>query len=177
MCEQCLVNPLYWYNVIPGYTLIRAQRDGSFMKAGQWGLVECNDPTYVWDDEPWPHPTFGMTDDEEDAYWRATPGGRYAPSSYEEQIEAFQDDISRFAEGEGAPATPEMGHKLVEACIKAGWTRERHDRIAEWLWSHLGIIVQIVKPTEEGDPFPHLDTISDTAYGWTPLSREGKQGP
>ena len=29
MCEQCLVNPLYFGEVLPGWYLIRARRDGN----------------------------------------------------------------------------------------------------------------------------------------------------
>jgi len=52
MCEQCLVNPLEFGEVFPGFWLMRARRDGDSWKKGQWGLVECNDPTYVWYSTP-----------------------------------------------------------------------------------------------------------------------------
>ena len=45
MCEQCLVNPLYFGEVLPGWYLIRARRDGDIMKVGDWGMIQCNDPT------------------------------------------------------------------------------------------------------------------------------------
>lgn len=48
MCEQCVVNPLYFGQPIPGYTLILARREGNDMPLGSWGLVECNDPTFTF---------------------------------------------------------------------------------------------------------------------------------
>ena len=48
MCEQCLVNPVYFGEVLPGYNLARARRDGNDWKKGEWGLIKCNDPTYRW---------------------------------------------------------------------------------------------------------------------------------
>ena len=52
MCEQCLVNPVYFGEVLPGYNLARARRDGNDWKKGEWGLIECNDPTYRWTSVP-----------------------------------------------------------------------------------------------------------------------------
>lgn len=47
MCDQCLVNPIYFGQPLVGFTLARARRDGcEDWKKGEWGLIEVNDPTY-----------------------------------------------------------------------------------------------------------------------------------
>lgn len=48
MCEQCLVNPLYYGKPIDGWTLIRARRKSDWMNVGDYGLLTCNDPSFVW---------------------------------------------------------------------------------------------------------------------------------
>jgi len=52
MCEQCLVNPLFYGQVFGDWQLIRARRDGNEMKVGDWGLVLVNDPSFVWQTSP-----------------------------------------------------------------------------------------------------------------------------
>lgn len=48
MCEQCLTNPISFGEIIPGFFLMRARRDGYDWKKGEWGLVEANDPTFIF---------------------------------------------------------------------------------------------------------------------------------
>jgi hypothetical protein len=52
MCEQCLCNPIYFGQPFEGFTLARARVHGNDWKKGQWALIECNDPTFVWYDTP-----------------------------------------------------------------------------------------------------------------------------
>ena len=48
MCEQCLVNPLFYGEVIPGWYLIKARRESSSMRVGDWGLLRINNPDFIW---------------------------------------------------------------------------------------------------------------------------------
>lgn len=52
MCEQCLTNAISFGEVLPGYFLMRARRNGIDWKQGEWGLVEANDPTFTWVSTP-----------------------------------------------------------------------------------------------------------------------------
>lgn len=52
MCEQCLANPVSFGQPLRGFWLMRARRDGDNWKKGEWGLVECNDPTFYWVSTP-----------------------------------------------------------------------------------------------------------------------------
>lgn len=66
MCEQCSAKTHSWGWVLPGYALVRATCDGTFMRTGQWGLVECNDPTFIWSVTPVPDLFYQFTDQEVD---------------------------------------------------------------------------------------------------------------
>jgi hypothetical protein len=49
MCEQCEANTeTLIRNVIPGWHLLRATRNGDYMEKGDWGLVNINDPAFYW---------------------------------------------------------------------------------------------------------------------------------
>jgi len=52
MCEQCCAATITWPNVLPGWHLVRARRDGHEMKVRQWGLLRCNNPEFIWSTTP-----------------------------------------------------------------------------------------------------------------------------
>lgn len=91
MCEQCIVNPLYFGQPIPGYTLILARREGNDMPLSSWGLVECNDPTFVF---TFDFTLFPGTDEWADAVWNVA------------------DDLV---------SHPYAGYHLVSSCMPLGY--------------------------------------------------------
>ena len=52
MCEQCVANAHGWIEILPGWQLCRAHKNGNDMKAGQWGLLTCNDPSLILVTDP-----------------------------------------------------------------------------------------------------------------------------
>jgi hypothetical protein len=137
MCEQCLVKPLVWRNVLDGWSLIQATVDGSYMKAGQWGLVEINDPTFVWDFRPIPDPTAGMSEDEEEEF-------------YETQTEAVERLIAHEREFRDVLlCSPVTGWSLINACISSGFSPREHGLVDHWLLNHLGHHILINQPDDE----------------------------
>jgi hypothetical protein len=53
MCEQCITKCLYYDGLfLNTYKVIKAQEDGNMMKKGDYGLVRCNDPDFVFSVEP-----------------------------------------------------------------------------------------------------------------------------
>ena len=68
MCEQCLVNPLYYGQVFGNWSLIRARRKGIDMEVGDWGLLKVNDPSFIWKTTPTIDAEY-PSDDFYDAFW------------------------------------------------------------------------------------------------------------
>lgn len=52
MCDQCLANPIYFGEPLPGIILARARRDCEGWKQREWGLIWVNDPTFIWTSTP-----------------------------------------------------------------------------------------------------------------------------
>jgi len=153
MCEQCLVNPLYFGEVLPGWFLIRARREGTEMKVGQWGLVECNGPTFVWTTTPKPDPTVGLTEKQEREFWA---------SLTEEQKKA---EIAREGDFDDAlVCNPFTGYKLVKAAMKKGYRRNTHGHLSSWLFHYLGVWIRDHDPEVEDDPFPNNDNYYPHDY-------------
>lgn len=125
MCEQCLVNPLYFGEVLPGWFLIRARRKGNMMEVGDWGMLRCNDPTFVWSTTP------KATKEEFDGYI-------YLPDDFDEALYMYATH----------------GYDLISAGIEIGYNREEHGRFAQWLFWHLSEHIRNTEPTVEDDEFP-----------------------
>lgn len=135
MCEQCIVNPLYFGEVLPGWFLIRARRQGSMMEVGDWGMVQCNDPTFVWSSTP------KMTKEEFDGFV-------YLPEDFEESLYMYVTN----------------GYDLLISAIKVGYNREEHGRFSQWLFWHLSEYIRNTEPTVEEDCFPNLDDTTPHDY-------------
>ena len=100
MCLQCLTKCVSYGQVFPGYALARATKtdypdhpDSSSWQKDQYALIECNDPTFIFNSNP-------LKDDGSEAYWEA---GRQ-----------FDEDIMS---GPDARAV----HKLIEAARAEGY--------------------------------------------------------
>ena len=128
MCEQCCTNAVLWDEIVPGWALMLARRDGTEMKAGQWGLVRCNDPDVIFSQTPMTDPFAGMTDEEIDCTVLGS-----------ELFEAANEFDSGFAKFSVAlKFDPWVGHELIKAGISAGFDRERDGSFAFWLFHRLG---------------------------------------
>lgn len=149
MCEQCLVNPLNFGEPMPGWFLIRARREND-MKVGQWGLVEANDPTFVWTTTPKLQPNFQMTIDEEEAFSIET--------GWHIDYDIFGDFHDAF------DCSPNIGYKLVKSCMAVGYIPDVHYDVREWLFSYLALWIHNNEPTVDADPFPHLDETCPHDY-------------
>lgn len=70
MCLQCITAAEYvnqdCHEILPGWVLMRSTNDHApdDWPAGSLGLIECNDPTFVFNGEIVPDPCPGGTDEE-----------------------------------------------------------------------------------------------------------------
>lgn len=144
MCEQCIVKADSYLTPIPGWSLIRATVDGSLMKAGDWGLVQANDPTYVWGVAPWPEPP-------EDANQNI--------------LDQWFDDAENFGKclvGE----YPETGYRLIKACIEVGYDIDKQS-VHFWLFDYLGKYISTRTPfSHDASGFFTEERLED--YGYLP---------
>lgn len=118
MCLQCVVDAEMITQVFSDEAplfLTKARKDADHWKAGQWGLVRCNDPEVVWDGPtPWPDPTFGVPDDVQEA-WDAEQNAL---------ADKWMDDAVDFANAFEAQGSVYSGYRVGDACRVAGWDRE-----------------------------------------------------
>lgn len=113
MCEQCATDSLIWSQVLTGWSLMWAQKDGRHMSKRQFGLVRLNDPDVIWSGPPQIEPC-----EDEDNQW-----SKWA-------IEAREF-------GAALELPPEIGWALTEACRQAGFKPSEHGILHYWLWDHL----------------------------------------
>lgn len=165
MCDQCLTWPVSFGSPLPGYTLMRARRDGCDWKRGEWGLIECNDPTFRWKSTPTPNPTFGMTDEQEndffETYEKGTP--EYARASLRAP-EDFREAVYGF---------PLEGFRLVTAAVERGYNPENAG-FESWLFDYLGEWLKTAPMEDEGDAFPNRESFApvDLTIGRDPIENE-----
>lgn len=146
MCEQCLIAPLVWRDVLPGWTLVRARRQGNIMEVGHWGLIEMNDPTFIWTGKPRRDPTRGMDEAQEAAYWEAVTQEQL------DELSAHESDVREvFSE-----ISPMTGWKLVDACLRAGYKPDRDGAVELWLEDRLARHIEATPPFRD-DSFVGTD--------------------
>ena len=152
MCLQCLVDPYYFGQVIPGWLLIRARKDDykddpTEMAAGDWGLLRCNDPEIIWNVMPRlapQSPSYGVSvkdcvdaqaelkrlEDIEDRYYK--------------DIERFEVAIKR--------NSIDTTFELMTAGVAAGYDPEERG-FAEWLFNRIAEHIAVTEPTiDEENP-------------------------
>jgi len=129
MCEQCSAEVDEFGHPLPGWMLCQATKNGggqSFnMKKGQWGLVESNDPSFIWDIKPRIDPTEGFTDAELDKKGK----------EFWDESNKWIDEATAF--GKALVGGPEEGWTLYEAALKAGYTKDK-GAVCFWLFDFLG---------------------------------------
>ena len=114
------------------------------MKKGDWGLVECNDPTFVWTGTPLIDPTMGVDENDINNPAWASP-----------ELDLFTATVHDF--DEALISSPEVGWRLYNSCVKAGYDQEKHGRLSWWLFDHLGRwLKDHPQPTHRNRAFSNL---------------------
>lgn len=137
MCERCLINPICFGEVLPGFWLSKARRQSIHTKVGQWVLIETNDPVFTFD--------FNF---------------HAAVDSVE--FEDAADDLWQQLE-----CHPHDGWRLVNAAIQKGYDPETRftdwfaKHIRQWLVNEEP---ELFNTPDDPDPFPHLDDVQPTDY-------------
>jgi hypothetical protein len=139
MCTQCLVNPLYFGEVLPGWYLIRARRKGGYMEVGDWGLIRANDPDIIFKTTPMIEPNIGSEERIE----------------YRNRVDAFYNELV---------APVHISFRLVESAQKQAYNIEEDGHFHIWFFDHLAGYINKTTPETEEDPFPCLDETEPHDY-------------
>lgn len=145
MCLQCCTEAESFSEVIPGWALMRATKDAfpgasdPEWRTGEWGLIQSNDPDYIFDLEMVTDPTFEMSDqDLDDEKYDKVAARKFDDEAYKLQNALIGDPLA--------------GYRLIEACIKAGWDGDKHGyRISHWLLHKMALHVMKTLPEAHDD--------------------------
>lgn len=151
MCEQCSAKTKNYGEIAPHWWLIQATEEGHTMKPGDFGLVECNDPDFVWPGSivPIKDPCFDLDDEDENF-------------SHEDWL-AFCKAAEELEEY--LYAEPMRGHALVSAVMKAGYDPEKHGyRLSHWLTHQMALVIES-NPTADDKIGASLDKEREKVWG------------
>jgi len=127
MCEQCSAKAILMNDgkeVLPDFFLVLATQDGNAMKTGDYGLVICNDPSFIFSMKPEVDPA----PEDEDAD---------LDDSFFEWLEKTKDFGKQFSD---SMSQLKDAHKLVSACYTVGYTDECGS-FDQWLFNYLAKFV------------------------------------
>lgn len=150
MCTQCLVNPFYYGEIAPGWFLIRARReennDKDSMKIGDWGLVECNDPSIVFKTTPFIYADSSKLD--------------LAMNQFEDELITDIDTGYRLY----------SALKQVKLSVNSRRLMVKHNCYSfnDRFYMYLADYIAKCNPVLEQDPFPHLDSLIEHDYEMNP---------
>jgi hypothetical protein len=114
--------------ILPGYFLVMATKEIEEWPKGWYGLVQCNDPDFVWKGRPRPLHLYNLSDKE----IKAIPIKTLKKWNKEEY--KFIDEIE-----DQFVTDPMKGYQLVAACKKAGYNPKKHGyNVLMWLMDYMG---------------------------------------
>jgi hypothetical protein len=119
MCLQCETEAVNLGEIVPGYVLMQARKDHPDWPVGWFGVVDINDPTFVFQWTPVCDPYFGRDD------------------------EAFLLCLDEVIEA-GCKASIFEAYRFVEACVKVGFDPEEGGFEA-WLVHKMGLVFEKYK--------------------------------
>lgn len=135
MCQQCTTEATaFKKRPFKGWFLVRATKsdldsEGYGPKVGDWGIGVCNDPYFWFEGTPAPDPTHGMTDEQEEEYYKnETPEQKEAGEKFYKFLEQVSDGL----QGEAI-----YGYLLGKACAESGWNSEEeglHSFVTRKVW-------------------------------------------
>ena len=131
MCESCLADCRDLGEPLPGWSLVQAQREGRHMMSGEYGLVEGNDPSFIFGVSPTPDPLEGLSDEVIDA---CDPQTLAQGMAWVRKARTFGREVLSSADDLRAL------WRLTASMEEAGYTFENAPESPEtWLFHRLGL--------------------------------------
>ena len=137
MCEQCVAKTVMYVGhnsqeVLPGYFLVKATENGNYMNRGDWGLVRCNDPDYIWSINPVRDPADGLTDEQIDTLTDGVFEG------YDRAVKNLEESLNK--------GCFDKAVWLGTSMKQAGYRPKKHGyRGACWLCNYLAKFLETAK--------------------------------
>jgi hypothetical protein len=133
MCEQCSAQTKTYGEVVPGWWLVQATKEGNMMKPDDFGLVACNDPDFIWPLAlaPQKDPAFDMTEEEFD--------------NMTEDVGKAWDDFQDYTEklSEHFSCDPIVGYSLMQGVYQAGYSRKEYGyNYMGWLSHRMAVVIE-----------------------------------
>jgi hypothetical protein len=122
---------MLYENILPGYFLVKGTVEvKDEWPKGWYGLVQCNDPDFIWEEKMTPDPLYGMTDEKfndcSEKTWEKSKKWMKILGSIEEDFREYQAD-------------PMTSYQFVSACIKAGYKPKRDGfNVMSWFVNYVG---------------------------------------
>jgi hypothetical protein len=158
MCMQCVTEAVRHGEPFPGFSLYRATKtdEGWFpvgrWEAGQWGLVEMNDPSFLFTVPFMKDPFAGMSDEQIDAL----PNFRELMEEHEKAATAIDRDIMAGGAICGETVgSPLVVYRLITAATKVGYKPDEDGGFGYWVSDYLARWV-------ETHPLPDVENIEET---------------
>lgn len=135
MCLQCTTDAIFYGDVVPGFGLYKAVKPHPDFP--NWGLIEGNDPTFVWDVTPEVDPEYGWTDEQVNA-------------RTDDAWDVWFDKATEF-EKSIMNCGPRSGYDLWKAALEEGYDPEKDGyRISLWLFHKMGEMIRDYEPVHHG---------------------------
>jgi hypothetical protein len=133
MCQQCITEAVEYGEIVPGFYLYKSKVGSSKWPAGEYAIVQYNDPTFYLKGigVPLLDPCFGKRDDEVDALL-GDPAVLDSWNKFCTQAELMAENLL---------SRPNTGFALIDAAIKAGYVPEE-GLIEFWLLHKIACLVE-----------------------------------
>jgi hypothetical protein len=155
MCLQCLCEAKSYGEVIPGWLLMTSSKGDKNWPLGYWGLVQSNDPTFVWEHRPLfdPHELIeselkrrGIKQPEIDKRMEKIEASTQDRHPLWREFDNFHHKAETFSSAICSWCPPNVGFELISACIKAGYNPKEDGDVAFWLFSYMGYYLATKQP-------------------------------
>ena len=129
MCLQCRTDAWNYGTVVPGWSLMKA--DKPHPQWSKWGLVQSNDPTMVWNEDPIKDPTYYFSEEEDNEIGEDSPLWDECFKSLDQGENFTKIELDAMS-----------GFELVTACIAAGYSKDEHGSVYYWLWQKMAELIE-----------------------------------
>jgi len=132
ICAMCYPDILVYGEVMPGWVLSYHPTAHRHVPAAHYALFNHHHEPCFW----WPHPPVESTADRDgDAEAKTWADDDPRGIQEEEHVATVTCMGPRFK------CAPEIGHALVEACIKAGWDQQNSGMPLFWLVNRMARLI------------------------------------